>query len=133
MGDIKESDKPTHGTSSSQTVHRLNAHGRTQNELPKPSAGSPAAGTILPKSGRDILKMQTLYNQEVADAALAVLAKSSISELRQLRVDEAENELRLSGQVKSYYHKQIAQETIRPVAAGMLVVNEVDVLATVVS
>lgn len=71
--------------------------------------------------------MQAVCNSDVADAALAVLAESSISELRFLRVDEQENEIRLSGQVRSYYHKQIAQETIRNVAAGRQVVNEVSV------
>ena len=71
--------------------------------------------------------MQAICNSDVADAAHAVLAQSSISELRFLRVDEHENELHLSGQVKSYYHKQIAQETIRNVADGRQVVNEVNV------
>ena len=72
--------------------------------------------------------MQSVLAQNVANAALEILSKSSVSELRLLRVDEKENELRLSGQVKSYYHKQLAQETVRPIAAGLQVVNQVDVL-----
>tara|TARA_R110002049_G_scaffold2750_4_gene22006 strand:- start:194040 stop:194261 length:222 start_codon:yes stop_codon:yes gene_type:complete len=71
--------------------------------------------------------METTYPQEVATAATAVLARSSVSELRRLRVDGEEGELRLSGIVRSFYHKQLAQETVRTVAAGMQVVNRVDV------
>jgi len=71
--------------------------------------------------------MQETSQHEVADAASAVLARSSISELRQLRVDGKENELQLRGRVRSFYHKQLAQETVRTVAGGMQVVNHVAV------
>lgn len=71
--------------------------------------------------------MQEIYEQDVANAALAVLAQSSVAELRRIRVDGKENELQLSGRVRSFYHKQLAQETVRTVAAGMQVVNHVDV------
>lgn len=71
--------------------------------------------------------MQEIYEQDVANAALAVLAQSSVAELRRIRVDGKENELQLSGRVRSFYHKQLAQETVRTVAAGMQVVNQVDV------
>ena len=71
--------------------------------------------------------METTYPHEVATAATAVLARSSIIELRRLRVDGEENELRLSGIVRSFYHKQLAQETVRIVAGDMQVVNRVDV------
>ena len=64
-----------------------------------------------------------------AVAAIAVLAKSSIRELRHLRVDGTANQLQLSGEVRSFYHKQLAQETVRTVAAGMQVVNRVHVCA----
>ncbi len=71
--------------------------------------------------------MQEIYQEDVASAALAVLAQSSVAELRRIRVDGKENELQLSGRVRSFYHKQLAQEAVRPVAAGMQVVNQVDV------
>ncbi len=71
--------------------------------------------------------MQEIYEQDVANAALAVLAQSSVAELRRIRVDGKQNELQLSGRVRSFYHKQLAQETVRTVAAGMQVVNHVDV------
>lgn len=73
------------------------------------------------------MQIEEVCQQDVAFAASAVLAQSSISELRRLRVDERENQLQLSGRVRSFYHKQLAQESVRSVAAGMQVVNRVDV------
>ena len=72
--------------------------------------------------------METNEHQ-VEEAAIAVLAKSSIRELRYLRVDGSANKLQLTGEVRSFYHKQLAQETVRTVAAGMQVVNRVHVCA----
>ena len=71
--------------------------------------------------------MTVTEQHEIAEAASAVLANSSVAELRKLRVDENADKLQLSGQVRSFYHKQLAQETIRTVAGGMQVVNRVDV------
>ena len=68
-----------------------------------------------------------MHQHGIAEAALAVLAKSSVRELRQLQVDEFSDQLRLSGRVKSFYHKQLAQETVRPYAAGRRLVNTVRV------
>lgn len=60
-------------------------------------------------------------------AAVSVLAKNAVSDLRRLRVEESEQSIYLSGRVRSFYHKQLAQEAIRPVAAGRQVINRVDV------
>jgi hypothetical protein len=57
-----------------------------------------------------------------------MLSKSSIRELRQIRVDETDDALELSGTVRSYYHKQLAQETVRSVASGRRLINRVEVL-----
>ena len=73
--------------------------------------------------------MMDATQQDVEQAAMAVLANSSVRELRQLRVDGSSNRLQLSGQVRSFYHKQLAQETVRTVAAGMQVINHVNVSA----
>jgi len=62
-----------------------------------------------------------------AEQALAVLAQSGVAELRFLRVDEDETQICLSGRVRSFYHKQLAQEAIRPIAAGRQLINRVDV------
>jgi osmotically-inducible protein OsmY len=59
--------------------------------------------------------------------ASLVLAKSSIRELRQIRVDESDQAVELSGSVRSYYHKQLAQETVRNVAKGRQLINRVEV------
>ena len=73
--------------------------------------------------------MMDTTQQDATQAAVAILANSSVRELRQLRVDGVANKLQLSGKVRSFYHKQLAQETVRSVAAGMQVVNHVDVSA----
>ncbi|MEM1227416.1 MAG: BON domain-containing protein [Planctomycetota bacterium] len=64
-----------------------------------------------------------------AASAIAALASSSVAELRFLRVDESEEQICLTGHVGSFYHKQLAQETIRPLAAGRRVINRVRVEA----
>ena len=66
---------------------------------------------------------------DVAKAASEVLANSSVRELRQLRVDRSADKLQLTGLVRSFYHKQLAQETVRSVAAGLTLVNRVRVTA----
>ncbi len=71
--------------------------------------------------------MTTMQAQQIVTAASALLAKSSVQELRSLRVDEDSNELRLRGKVRSFYHKQLAQEAVLPVAGSLQVVNHVDV------
>ena len=63
----------------------------------------------------------------ITQAACDILANSSFRELRQLRVDGNANQLQLSGRVRSYYLKQLAQETVRSVAGGMQMVNRVHV------
>jgi len=73
--------------------------------------------------------MRENVETQIKLAALAALAESSVSELRFLRVDESDNALHLTGQVRSFYHKQLAQETLRPIAEGRLLVNSVDVRA----
>lgn len=64
---------------------------------------------------------------QIVVAASEVLANSSVGDLRCLRVDQHADNLQLSGQVRSFYHKQLAQETIRTVAGNMRVDNRVSV------
>ena len=66
-------------------------------------------------------------NQNVEQAASEVLANNTVRELRALRVDRRADKLQLSGRVRSFYHKQLAQEAVRRVAKGMRVINRVDV------
>ncbi len=65
----------------------------------------------------------------ITRAAREILSNSSVRELRCIRVDGSAKHLELTGRVGSYYHKQLAQETIRRVAGGMQLVNRVQVTA----
>ncbi len=55
------------------------------------------------------------------------LLECPISELRELQVVEHGECLLISGRVRSFYHKQLAQEMVRQSAPGWLVLNRVDV------
>ena len=74
--------------------------------------------------------MATTQQDSIATTATALLAQSPIAELRRLRVDEKADKLQLSGQVRSFYHKQLAQETVRSVAGDMQLINRVDVCSS---
>ncbi len=71
--------------------------------------------------------MTPTETKEILSAASSALAESPVPELRTLRVDEQSNELQLRGNVRSFYHKQLAQEAILPLAGTLQVVNHVDV------
>ena len=73
--------------------------------------------------------MMEKNEHDVAQAATAVLAQSSVRELRQLRVDEHANTLELSGNVRSFYHKQLAQEAVARIPGMTRLVNEAEVVA----
>ena len=81
----------------------------------------------LPTTARNTKMIQPADDTDTALAALEALANSSVSELRFLRVDESENMLQLTGSVRSFYHKQLAQEAVRTVAGSMQVINAVAV------
>lgn len=66
---------------------------------------------------------------KVQPRAQSALASSPIFDLRDLRVEQIEDALLISGSVSSYYHKQLAQEVVRAVAEGVPVVNSTRVLA----
>ena len=59
--------------------------------------------------------------------AQKALSASPVFALRDLRVDEREERLMISGLVSSFYHKQLAQEVVRAVAEGIEVVNTITV------
>jgi hypothetical protein len=65
--------------------------------------------------------------REVQPRAQKALSASPVFALRDLRVDQEEEHLRISGLVSSFYHKQLAQEVVRAVAEGVQVVNTVTV------
>jgi len=67
------------------------------------------------------------YTQEMCLKATAALASSSIRDLRGLNVRNDRGALQVTGRVASFYHKQVALETVRSVAGGLPIQNIVDV------
>ena len=63
----------------------------------------------------------TMHVQGAADA----IRRNCIPVLRRLSVEETTEVVTLSGHVTSYYHKQLAQETILPYLKGRELVNRV--------
>lgn len=66
-------------------------------------------------------------DRDASGQASELLATSPVAELRRLQVSQRAGRLQLSGRVGSFYHKQLAQETVRSVAVGLRLVNEIDV------
>lgn len=63
---------------------------------------------------------------EIESRVQTALAASPIYALRELRVERQNNSsLRLHGLVSSFYHKQLAQEVARSLAADVEVINSV--------
>jgi hypothetical protein len=56
-----------------------------------------------------------------------LLSESPIAELRKLRVEQDGDRVFLEGQVRSFYAKQMAQETIRGATRGLHIINSVNV------
>lgn len=65
---------------------------------------------------------------DVEVRAREVLASSSIYVLREIEVDLDGGALRLTGDVDSFYHKQLAQELVKNVLDGVEVVNAIRVV-----
>jgi len=63
--------------------------------------------------------------QARADQALR---QSPIPALRKLRVEETDEAIILSGSVSTYYHKQLAQETLMPLRGSRELYNRVTVV-----
>lgn len=66
-------------------------------------------------------------DQRADHPAQAALASSSVFELRELRVCCEGEQMLISGRVQCFYHKQLAQETVRQHAADLRLVNQVSV------
>ena len=64
----------------------------------------------------------------VADPEPAeILTTSPLPQLRRLVVTVSEGEVVITGQVPSFYFKQLAQETIRPSVGRRRILNRVEV------
>ena len=65
--------------------------------------------------------------RDVTGRIKVLLANSPLSEVRRIRVEQEGNRVTLSGRVRSFYAKQVAQETIRRELTGLQIVNSVSV------
>lgn len=65
--------------------------------------------------------------RDVTGRLRTLLSESPIADLRYLRVQQDGDRVLLIGRVRSFYAKQMAQETIRGAARGLHIVNEVKV------
>ncbi len=63
----------------------------------------------------------------LVSAVRCQLASSSHRDIRALQCDDVGGAVQISGQVKSYYLKQLAQESVRDVEGVSRVVNLVEV------
>jgi len=71
--------------------------------------------------------MAVALTTSVCDQAQQALASSPMWVLRQLKVDQTGQELVITGEVTSYYQKQMAQEIVRAAVAGVPMVNRIHV------
>jgi hypothetical protein len=53
------------------------------------------------------------------------LQQCAIPALRQLQIEESDREIVLSGSVRCYYHKQLAQEAIMPILGARKLSNRI--------
>jgi osmotically-inducible protein OsmY len=63
--------------------------------------------------------------RDVTGRVRHLLASSPIADLRRLKVVQQGDQVLLQGRVKSFYAKQMAQETVRRAIHGMHLVNAV--------
>jgi hypothetical protein len=71
--------------------------------------------TSTPASSSDVSKLADM------------LTSSPIGQLRRLVVIADDNQVIITGQVSSYYFKQMAQETVQPLIGTRLLLNNVEV------
>jgi len=68
---------------------------------------------------------------EILQSAHERLHASSIYELKKVRCELHEGTLFLCGTVSSFYHKQLAQEAVKALAATTRIVNQLDVVTRI--
>lgn len=71
--------------------------------------------------------MVTILTNDLCSRAQAALSNSPFFELRELQVEHRDSMLFISGNVSSFYHKQLAQEVVRSVCQGIEVINSIQV------
>jgi len=71
--------------------------------------------------------MATVLINDLHARAQAALTNSPFFELHELQVEQRDGALFISGNVSSFYHKQLAQEVVRSVCKGIEVSNSIQV------
>ena len=71
--------------------------------------------------------MATVLINDLHARAQAALTNSPFFELHELQVEQRDGTLFISGNVTSFYHKQLAQEVVRSVCKGIEVSNSIHV------
>jgi hypothetical protein len=77
--------------------------------------------------------MAIISPNDVQPRAQAALANSPFYELHELQVEDREGALMISGNVTSFYHKQLAQEVVRSVCKEIGVINSIRVVSEEIS
>ncbi|QDT36397.1 BON domain-containing protein [Stratiformator vulcanicus] len=70
---------------------------------------------------------ETHQRHTLRDLVQSTLERNPHLARRRLRVDQTDDRLVLSGNVDSFYHKQVAQESIRAASGGLRIVNDLTV------
>jgi osmotically-inducible protein OsmY len=65
--------------------------------------------------------------RDVTGRLKVLLAESPLADVRRIRVEQNGDHILLQGRVKSFYAKQMAQETVRRASQGYHIVNSVNV------
>ena len=99
-----------------------------------PDGNQSRGGSTFEQRGDD---QAELLQSDVADAdtsdpdasektriLLDALSKASAADFRDVRIDLDDQFVRIAGRVASFYHKQLAQETLRPLLFGLTIRNE---------
>lgn len=85
------------------------------------------ATTAVDHASQDASDQANAESETLKQTAQSLLRASPFQELHAVDVVIEDGGLRLRGQVMSFFHKQIAQETIRSVAPGGVVENDLEV------
>lgn len=56
-----------------------------------------------------------------------LLAESPLADIRTVRIEQDGNRIVMHGNVRSFYLKQMAQETVRRVSSNLQIVNSINV------
>lgn len=68
-------------------------------------------------------------SHELKDRVRRTLARNPYFNGRDLRIEVQQSDVILRGAVKSYYHKQVAQESLRAIDGLGCIRNELDVIS----